>query len=68
MLCYAMLCYATMTHVMQVILEGPREQKDAAMAEVMRCMQNPFDGLGLLPLSVKLEVDAKMADTWYKAK
>lgn len=52
----------------QVILEGPREHKDRAMAEVMRCMQHPFDGVGLLPLSVKLEVDAKTADTWYEAK
>lgn len=52
----------------EVILEGPRESKDEALAEVMRCMQNPFDGVGLKPLSVKLEVDAKTADTWYQAK
>jgi DNA polymerase-1 len=52
----------------EVILEGPRENKDLAMTEVMRCMQNPFDGVGLMPLSVKLEVDAKTADTWYQAK
>ena len=52
----------------EVILEGPRDSKDLAMAEVLKCMQNPFDGLGLTPLSVKLEVDAKTADTWYEAK
>jgi DNA polymerase I len=52
----------------EVILEGPKESKDLAMKEVMRCMQNPFDGVGLMPLSVTLEVDAKTADTWYEAK
>lgn len=52
----------------EVILEGPKENKDLAMTEVMNCMQNPFDGIGLMPLTVKLEVDAKTADTWYEAK
>jgi len=52
----------------EVILEGPEEHRDAAMAEVLECMQNPFDGIGLMPMRVKLEVDAKSAKTWYKAK
>ena len=52
----------------EVILEGPKETKDAALAEVIACMENPFDSTGLLPISVHLDVDAKSADTWYKAK
>lgn len=52
----------------EVILEGPIEHRDAAMAEVLNCMENPFDGLGLHPMRVKLEVDAKSANSWYKAK
>ena len=52
----------------EVILEGPRETKDAALAEVRSVMENPYDGWGLSPLSVHLDVDAKSADTWYKAK
>ena len=52
----------------EVILEGPVQHRAAALAEVVRCMQDPFDGLGLLPMRVKLEVDAKSADSWFKAK
>jgi DNA polymerase I len=52
----------------EVILEGPKEHGAAALAEVVACMEQPFDGLGLLPMRVKLEVDAKSADSWYKAK
>ena len=36
--------------VRQVILEGPRESKDEAMAEVRACMENPFDNFALKPL------------------
>jgi DNA polymerase-1 len=52
----------------EVILEGPKETRDEALAEVRRCMENPFDGVGLSRLSVHLDVDAKSADSWYKAK
>jgi len=52
----------------EVILEGPQEHRDAAMAEVRACMEQPFDGFGLSPLKVFLDVDAKSADSWYKAK
>ena len=51
----------------EVILEGPKESRDAAMAEVMKCMENPYDSV-LQPLKVHLDVDAKSADSWYKAK
>jgi DNA polymerase I-like protein with 3'-5' exonuclease and polymerase domains len=49
-------------------LEGPKESKDEALKEVINCMENPWDHWGLLPLSVHLDVDAKSADSWYKAK
>jgi len=52
----------------EVILEGPKESSAEAMAEVKSCMESPFDNFGLSPLRVKLEVDAKCADSWYKAK
>eukprot|EP01038_Epipyxis_sp_PR26KG_P010103 gene10103-13579_t len=52
----------------EVILEGPKESKDEALKEVISCMENPFDNFGLMPLSVHLDVDAKSADSWYKAK
>jgi DNA polymerase-1 len=52
----------------EVILEGPVGSKDEALAEVRALMENPFDGRGLTNLLVHLDVDAKSADTWYKAK
>ena len=52
----------------EVILEGPKETKDIALAEVRSVMENPFDNHGLCKLSVHLDVDAKSADSWYKAK
>lgn len=52
----------------EVILEGPIESRDEAMKEVRDCMENPWDYFGLSPLSVHLDVDAKSADSWYKAK
>ena len=52
----------------EVILEGPIESRDEAMKEVRDCMENPWDQFGLSPLLVHLDVDAKSADSWYKAK
>lgn len=52
----------------EVILEGPKETMPDAMIEVRYCMENPFDNYGLYPLNVHLDVDAKSADSWYKAK
>eukprot|EP01034_Spumella_vulgaris_P022490 gene22490-28618_t len=52
----------------EVILEGPKESKDEAMVEVRSLMENPYDGHGLSKLNVFLDVDAKSADSWYKAK
>ena len=52
----------------EVILEGPGETRDLAMTEVVACMERPFDGIGLTEMLIKLEVDAKSADSRYKAK
>lgn len=52
----------------EVIVEGPDESVEEALAEVKACMERPWDGLGLEPLLVKLEVDAKSAKSWYEAK
>ena len=52
----------------EVILEGPDEHVEKAMAEVISCMENPFDGHGLSKLDVHLDVDAKYAKSWYLAK
>lgn len=52
----------------EVILEGPKETCNEAMREVRACMEQPFDGYGLQSLDVFLDVDAKSADSWYKAK
>mmetsp|Transcript_36196 Transcript_36196/g.34234 ORF Transcript_36196/g.34234 Transcript_36196/m.34234 type:complete len:946 (-) Transcript_36196:18-2855(-) len=51
----------------EVILEGPKENMDQAMVEVRSCMERPFDDV-LQSLKVTLDVDAKSADSWYKAK
>ncbi|KNC55035.1 DNA polymerase A [Thecamonas trahens ATCC 50062] len=48
----------------EVILEGPAEAADEALAEVVALMEDPFG----VPLKVRLEVDAKHAQTWYEAK
>lgn len=50
----------------EVILEGPKDTADAALAEVRRAMQNPFNGINLL--RVDLDVSARFADCWYDAK
>ena len=52
----------------EVILEGPKESRDEAMAEVRACMENPYDSYGLSKLDIFLDVDAKSEDSWYKAK
>lgn len=36
----------------EVILEGPEESAEEAMEEVVRCMQEPWDGIGLKELRV----------------
>ena len=54
----------------EVILEGPEEHVEEALAEVRRCMEQPWDesGIGLSSLQVSLDVDGKYEKTWYKAK
>ncbi|CAM9558280.1 unnamed protein product [Pylaiella littoralis] len=52
----------------EVILEGPEETAKEALAETVRCMEQPWDGVGLKKLRVDLLVDAKSAKTWYDAK
>ena len=51
----------------EVILEGPEELAEQAKAEVVACMESPFDE-ALPSLLVDLVVDAKTAFTWYEAK
>jgi len=51
----------------EVILEGPAEHAHAAKAEVVACMERPFDK-SLPSLKVDLAVDAKTAFTWFEAK
>ena len=51
----------------EVILEGPSEHADAAKAELVACMEQPFDDV-LPSLLVDLVVDAKTAQNWYAAK
>lgn len=51
----------------EVILEGPEEHAQAAKAEVVSCMENPFDD-SLPSLRVALSVDAKTASNWFDAK
>ena len=50
----------------EVILEGPQDSADAALAEVRRAMQNPFNGKNLL--RVDLDVSAGCAVSWFDAK
>ena len=51
-------------------MEGPEEHVEEALAEVRKCMEEPWDasGIGLTSLEVTLDVDAKYAKTWYAAK
>ena len=48
----------------EVILEGPQESADEALALTLQDMQHPFE----CPLLVDLVVDAKICKTWYEAK
>lgn len=52
----------------EVILEGPEATAKEALAETVRCMEHPWDGVGLKELRVSLAVDANSAKTWYEAK
>jgi len=54
----------------EVILEGPEENVEEALKLVRHLMENPWDedSLGLSPLRVHLDVDAKFEKTWYRAK
>lgn len=36
----------------EVILEGPEESAEEALAETVRCMEQPWDGVGLKELRV----------------
>ena len=51
----------------EVLFEGPAELADEARAEVVACMERPFDE-NLPSLLVDLVVDANTASTWYEAK
>jgi len=51
----------------EVILEGPIEHAAAAQAELVACMEQPFDD-ALPSLLVSLVVDAKTAPNWFAAK
>eukprot|EP00347_Sterkiella_histriomuscorum_P005807 403355195 len=48
----------------EVILEGPEKYAKEALERVIYIMENPLDNR----LRVKLEVDAKIATTWYEGK
>jgi DNA polymerase-1 len=48
----------------EIIVEGPAESANEALALVLADMQHPFEN----PLLVDLVVDAKIADNWYDAK
>lgn len=38
----------------EVILEGPEEYAQEALAETVRCMEHPWDGVGLKELRVRV--------------
>jgi DNA polymerase I - 3''-5'' exonuclease and polymerase domains len=48
----------------EIILEGPKETAQEALAIVKDLMAHPLDD----PLRIVLEVDAKIAENWYDAK
>ena len=48
----------------EVILEGPKETSEQALAIVKELMMHPLDD----KLRINLEVDAKIAENWYDAK
>ena len=51
----------------ELIFEGPTAFADEAVAEIVRCMANPFPTT-FPALLVALEVDAVIAPTWFHAK
>jgi len=51
----------------EIVMEGPEEHLDAAIAEISNCMQNPFPA-GWAPLKVALDVDARHAHNWMDGK
>ena len=48
----------------ELILEGPEESAQTALAIVKEMMRNPLEE----KLRVELEVDAKIGSSWYEAK
>ncbi|KAL4512005.1 hypothetical protein ABPG72_012850 [Tetrahymena utriculariae] len=48
----------------ELILEGPEEHAQEALARVIEIMENPLD----TPLLLKMEVDAKVGNNWYECK
>ncbi|ETV97295.1 hypothetical protein H310_09644 [Aphanomyces invadans] len=48
----------------EIIMEGPAECAKEACTLMVDLMENPFES----PLSVRLEVEAKIDSSWYKAK
>ncbi|TDH65212.1 hypothetical protein CCR75_000265 [Bremia lactucae] len=48
----------------EIIVEGPEESVDEAIKLVVHLMENPFEK----PLSVALEVEANVNESWFKAK
>lgn len=57
----------------EIILEGPKETSEEALAKVVELMKDPFNLEGVeendkIKLDVELTVDAKSEDSWYKAK
>ena len=47
-------CYNNMQVHDEVILEGPDETAEEALAETVRCMEQPWDDIGLKGLRVSL--------------
>eukprot|EP01048_Picozoa_sp_COSAG05_P018515 COSAG05_NODE_2722_length_2727_cov_1.532725_3_plen_61_part_00 len=52
----------------EVILEGPAESAEEAMALVVGTMGGPVKVDAEHPLRVELAVDAKIGKSWYEAK
>lgn len=48
---FRLLCVIGQVHD-EVILEGPEETAKEALAETVRCMEQPWDGVGLKKLRV----------------
>jgi DNA polymerase-1 len=48
----------------EVVMEGPSESAETALARLTELMENPLDE----PLRVALTVDAKIVSTWYEGK